>query len=451
MPGPCLTGVFPAPVSSGTRRRLRELADRIDALTLRPASRETSEQPELSAETALPEAPLLMDMERTVSDIIEALSGSAALPGPHLLAKPIASRTRFFVADAFTNPNHIRFAIRGSLYYLAYNLVVWQGISTAVTTCFLTASTTIGSSRQKQILRFGGALAGGIAAIGAQLFVLPGIESIARLTLLFVAGTVVSAWIATSGPRLSYSGVQFAFVFYLVTMGDFQFNPSLAVARDRAVGILLGLLVMWIVFDQLWGTPAILEMKRTFLSTLRLLARFMREPEAGDSFDQGGAAIEQSYAQRETINANFNKLREAGDGVMLEFGPSRERDLETRGRLLHWQLRLRVIFITKIALLKYRLRLSGFELPEPVLLAQQAFDAAVARRIEAIADHLQAKAPLAEEHRASLLPLLAAPIEEYRRTEPATAMALRLQSLLPLGSRLDSLVSALADEIATAS
>jgi multidrug resistance protein MdtO len=68
----------------------------------------------------------------------------------------------FFVPDAFSNPAYVQFGIRGGLAasfcYLIYNLVAWQGISTAVTTCLLTALTTIGASRQKQVLRFGGAI-----------------------------------------------------------------------------------------------------------------------------------------------------------------------------------------------------------------------------------------------------------------------------------------------------
>ncbi|MGB7171270.1 MAG: FUSC family protein [Acidobacteriaceae bacterium] len=449
--------LFSGQVSGDARRRFGELAGRIDGLAHRLGGGGASEQPEKSPATGgiLPEAaPLLMDMERTVSSISDVLSGSAPAHGPRLRAEVPMPRTRFFVADAFTNPNHIRFAIRGSLAaavcYLIYNLTDWPGISTAVTTCFLTATTTIGASRQKQILRFGGAFVGGIVAIGAQIFVLPGLDTIAGLTLLFVAATFLAAWIATSGPRLSYSGVQFAFVFYLVTVGDFRFEPSLAVARDRVVGILLGLLVMWLIFDQLWGAPAIQEMKRTFLSTLRLVAQFMREPVSSGPFDQL-AAIERSYAQRETINTNINKLRETADGVMLEFGPSREADLAVRSRLLQWQVQLRVIFITRIALLKYRLRLPGFELPERILQAEQEFDAGLAGRIEAIADHLQGKTSLAAQRREPLLGLIAEPIQEYRRTEPAPEIAARLGSLLPLCSRIDALVASLTDDVAAGS
>lgn len=445
---------FPQQEFEEARRPFGALADRVDSLARRLAAGTFSQEPEKYSETTgLPfEIPLLMDMERTVSDIAEVLKGTES-PSTVLLPaeKKPEPRKRFLVADAFTNPNHIRFAVRGSLAaavcYLIYNLADWPEISTAVSTCFLTALTTVGASRQKQILRFGGALAGGTAGMCAQIFVMPALDSITGLVVLFTAATVIAAWIITSGPRLSYFGTQFAFAFYLVNFNEFRFQTSLAVARDRVMGILLGLLAMWLIFDQLWGAPAILVMKRAFLSSLRLMAQFMREPVSSGPFDQH-AAIEKTYVQRETINTNFNKLREAGDGVMLEFGPSRERDIEMRSRLLQWQIQLRIIFITRIALLKYRLRLAGFELPEAILSAQQAFDTGLAKRIENVADSLEGTVNPAKEHSEPLLPLIADPIQEYLRAEPVPAMVAQLQSLMPLCSRIDSLVTSLADDIA---
>jgi len=443
-------GNFSAPGAEDARRSFEELADRVDLLARRLAGGASQQPDGLSETTGISlETPLLLDMERTVSNIAEILRGSDFPSILRLPEETVEPPKRFFAPDAFTNRDHIRFAIRGSLAaaacYLAYNLADWPDISTAVSTCFLTALTTVGSSRQKQILRFGGALAGGIVGMCAQIFVLPGIDSIAGLVVLFVAVTIIAAWIATSGPRLSYFGVQFAFAFYLVNFSEFRFQTSLTVARDRVTGILLGLVAMWLIFDQLWGTSAILEMKRTFLSTLRLLARFMREPT--EPFDQV-AAIEQSFVEREAINTNFNKLREAADGVMLEFDTARENNLALRNRLIEWQVQLRVIFITRIALLKYRLRLPGFDLPEPILEAQQVFDGELAKRMEAIADRLQGNATPGEQERESLLKLIAGPVEEYRGTELDPATASRLQSLLPLCSRIESLVTSLADEIA---
>jgi multidrug resistance protein MdtO len=447
---------FSPPMDAVARRSFGRLADRIDFLARRLAGGNSADgSPESPEEKGVPSvAPLLMDMEKAVSAIGDVMSGSEVLTTVRPSWKAPAPRKRFFAADAFANASHIRFAIRGSLAaaacYVAYNLADWREISTAVTTCFLTALTTVGASRQKQFLRFGGTLAGGIVGMGAQVLVMPGLDSISGLLVLFIAGTIVASWIQTSGPRLSYFGVQFAFAFYLINFNEFQFQTSLVVARDRVAGILLGLLAMWLIFDHLWSAPAILEMKRTFLSTLRLVAEFMREPEPSAAFDQH-AAVEQSYAHRETINTSFNKLRENADGVMLEFGPLREHEIEMRNRLLQWQIQLRVIFITRIALLKYRLRLVGFELPEPILEAQQAFDASLAERIDSIANFLQGNADLVRGPRQPLLPLIAEPIQEYLRAQPAPAMAARLQSLTPLCSRIDSLVSELTDEIATGS
>ncbi len=70
--------------------------------------------------------------------------------------------------------------------------------------------------------------------------------------------------------------------FYIVHLQDFGVELSLEIARDRVIGILLGLFVMWTVFDQVWGAPAAVAMKRQVVSTLRLLARLTQEPVSAD-------------------------------------------------------------------------------------------------------------------------------------------------------------------------
>jgi hypothetical protein len=58
---------------------------------------------------------------------------------------------------------------------------------------------------------------------------------------------------------------------------------------------------MWLVFDQLWSTPAAVAMKKAFAGNLRLLAQLAREPVSQDL----RTAIERSYTLRETINASL--------------------------------------------------------------------------------------------------------------------------------------------------
>src|SRR4030095_1828999 len=122
---------------------------------------------------------------------------------------------------------------------------------------------------------------------------------------------------------------------------EFAFQTSLEIARDRVLGILLGLFMMWVAFDPLWGATAAVELKRTFTSNLRLLAQFAREPFSEDR----RLSMKQSMTLRETINNNLDKVRTLADGVLLEFGPYREQNLVLRDRIRRWQTQLRVLFI----------------------------------------------------------------------------------------------------------
>jgi multidrug resistance protein MdtO len=434
-------------ISDEDKKRIRGLAENIAGIRKDLLRGETPRL--INTEIAIsPALPLLSEMERTVSLITEAFAVSQS-PGAH--APPPSSRDdpppTFFVRDALSNPEHIEFALKGclaaSLCYIIYNAVDWPGISTAVTTCFVTALSTIGSSHQKQILRIIGALAGCALGLGAQVFVLPHLDSIGDFTLLFGAVTIAAAWIATSGPRLSYVGVQVALAFYIINLQEFKIQTALAPARDRVVGVLLGLSVMWVVFDRLWAAPAVVQMRKTFIATLRLLAQFAREPLSKDP----RVAIERSYSLRESINKNFAETRMLGDGVLFEFGPSREQALSWRSRIIEWQPQLRVLFLTRIALWKYRAQLPGFELPDAVRVAQQEFDGELAQKLDGIAGRLEGNAPSGEGTLEHLLERLEQTIRTRSSADANGALATQFQTFLPLCRRIESLTISLEKEI----
>jgi multidrug resistance protein MdtO len=147
---------FPDQISVEDRIRFRSLCDNIAGIRDDLLNRRVPHLVEPYADGgSRASSPLVGEMERTVSLLAAVFAGSSRLgpfaPAP-LPAKP--PRLRLFAPDAFTNPDHIRFGIRGglaaSLCYIIYNLIAWPGISTAVTTCLLTALTTIGSSRQNK-------------------------------------------------------------------------------------------------------------------------------------------------------------------------------------------------------------------------------------------------------------------------------------------------------------
>src|ERR1700761_2803992 len=377
-------------LSVGDRRRFRDLAAAVATIRGDLANRLIPTSVQCHEDRQAPSsAPLLGEIERTVALIPEAFADSR-LVQEYLPSPEDKRRGTLLVPDALDNPEPVQFALKGclaaSVCYLIYNLVAWPGISTAVTTCLLTALTTIGSSHQKQILRITGAILGGfLIGMGSQVFILPYCDSIVGFMVLFVAVTALSSWFLTSSPRLSYFGMQVAVAFYLINLDGFKMQTSLAVARDRVVGILLGLFIMWLVFDQLWGAPAAIQMKKTFISNLRLVAQFAREPISKDA----KTAIARSVTLRETINSNLNKARALADGVLLEFGPSREQDLALRDRIRDWQPNLRMIYITRLVLWKYRARLPGFELPKAIQPAQEEFDNRLANSLEGMADRTE--------------------------------------------------------------
>jgi multidrug resistance protein MdtO len=424
--------------------RLGRLADRIETLSDDLLSRRTPHRFEVLEESPATAVPLLQEMEEAVSLIAEMTSGSDSLPESQPPMARDQTPSSFFVPDAFSNPAYVQFGIRGGLAasfcYLIYNLVAWQGISTAVTTCLLTALTTIGASRQKQIFRFGGAVIGGIfIGFGAQAFVLPALDSIAGFLMLFAAVSVLSAWIITSGPRLSYFGVQIAVAFYLINLQEYKFQTSLAVARDRVAGILLGLVAMWVIFDQLWGASALVAMQRSFVSTLRLLAKLMTPVSTAS-----GATIEEAYRLREAISTDFEELRQQADGLMLEFGGSREHNLAARSHLLRWQLQLRIIFVTRIALLRYLLRLPGLEIPEPLLRAQEIADGQLAELLERLADRISDKVPSSLATYDTQLYLASSILCD---SQSDTSLPSHARSFLLLSSRITSLWTSLEMDI----
>ncbi|MGA8599374.1 MAG: FUSC family protein [Bryobacteraceae bacterium] len=393
--------------------------------------------------------PLLREMENTVALIPQAFAGSRSIDEYQSRSEEMP-RSRLIAADAFVNPEHFRFALKGcfavSACYVIYNSIDWPGMGVPVMlTCFLTAVSTIGASRQRQILRFAGFVVGGIViGMGAQVFILPYLDSIAGFTVLFILVTALAAWFMTSSPRLSFFGLQLGAVFFVINMQKFARETSLSVARDRVAGVFLGLLMMWLIFDQLWSAPASVEMRRVFISTLRLLAQFAREPVSSDI----RSAIHRTSALRDTINTKFDNVRSLADGVLLEFGPSRRRDLALRDRIRRWQPQLRALFIMRGTSLNYRLQLPGFVLPDSVIVSLQAYDECSAQMLENIADRMEGKTSQVRPVSADSSALLGKTLESCRADESRLSLSEHGATFVPLLRQIDRLTSRLAKQIA---
>jgi len=301
--------------------------------------------------------PMLQDMERSVGLLTEVFQ-----PGEIADNSQDGSARHWwrvlFLVDAFQNPEYLRFAFAGCLSatvcYVLYNALDWPGINTSVLTCIVTALSTIGTSLQAQFLRLAGFVAGGlILGISAQILILPAIDSIFGFAVFFATVTAMAAWFATSSPRLSYFGVQIALAFYFVHLQGSEIQTDLTIARDKVIGVLLGILAMGFIFDR-FGTKSDAEQLRKLLvQNVGLLAQLGVSPVARDR-----ATGSQLNRFRSKINDNFASLTSQMDSVQFEFEfrRRREKDVAEWERIQRAQPALRSIYLLEVSLLSHRRR-----------------------------------------------------------------------------------------------
>lgn len=211
-----------------------------------------------------------------------------------------APKIPFLAPDALTNPAYARFAIKTTLAavicFLTYTAIDWQGIHTAMITCYVAALGTTGETVHKLALRIMGCLVGAALGLGAILFVIPHIDDVGSLMALIFAGCLVGAWVSTGPERISYAGVQVALAFLLIVVQGFGPSLSFATGQGRIFGILLGNLVVYLIFTRVWPDPVAGDVRARLadaLSDLATLARLSPERRAGAV---GGAAAVEALA-----------------------------------------------------------------------------------------------------------------------------------------------------------
>ena len=338
--------------------RLRSFAERLGAIRkeLRESGTVSASLPTLEGPPSSG-FPMLQEMEQTVAVIPEIfqpdfLAGFKKAPGRdwwHAV----------FLPDAFQNPEYQRFAFAGCLAatvcYVLYNALDWPGIgTTSILTCIVTALTTIGASLQMQFLRLAGFVVGGLVlGISAQILILPGIDSVFGFALFFATATAFAAWFASSSPRLSYFGVQVALAFYFVNLEDFQIQTDLTIARDKVIGVLLGILAMGFIFERFGTKSDQQQSQKLLVRNIRMLAELGVCPVIRDR-----AMGSKMGRLRSQINDNFAALTSQTETVQFEF----EFHHRCAANVAEWQRidraqpALRSIYLLELSLLSHRAR-----------------------------------------------------------------------------------------------
>jgi multidrug resistance protein MdtO len=434
-------------IDPADRQRCLRLADEVQVLC------KDLMQQQLPAEIKRPlqevpsQLPFLLTMESTAALIPKAFSRSESMD--ILIPAPLDEEgpTRIFATDAFSNPAHVQFALRGTLAamvcYVTYLAIDWPGLSTSVVTCFITALSTIGSSRQKQVLRLSGTFIGGIIfGMGAQVFVLPYVDSITGFTLLFAVVIAISAWVSTASARLSYLGVQIALAFCLIHLQEFAIQTSLSVARDRVFGVLLALLSMAVFFDLLWVRNAVSEMQAVFAHNLEMFAELAEQLLMEDNVK----AIRRIRQLRDQINDGFQAVTAQSDAVLLDFSSSRQQNLRIRKNIQRWQPSIRTLLQVQVTAAQYLAQNPLSNLPEPIAQAGTGFEGDVAQVMRAMASEVSGKLVDAAPDSRLSAARLQQKIQKYYQ-ERGLQISPQASDVISLAENLASVLSPLYEDI----
>lgn len=297
--------------------------------------------------------PALLDRVEAMLHAIRSMPSVAEPDDRHLVAIP-AKKVPFVIPGGFTNPANVAFGLKLSLCaticYILYHATDYPGISTCVITVFITGLSTTGAIKQKFVFRLLGSMLGGLMGLGAAVFLFPNMDSITSLAILIAVIAFIAGWTA-QGRRFSYVGMQIAFSFYLVAFEGSSAPTHLAPPRDRLIGILLALVVMWIVFDQIWPVRTVTLMRRAFATLLHDGARLFRMPESA-TWHEG--ALQQTEALRDQVGKTVAALRTMNDAVEYEFGQDHERHIHLSQTMLRAALTAVALFWSQTVLLYHQ-------------------------------------------------------------------------------------------------
>lgn len=207
---------------------------------------------------------------------------------------PEKKKAGFFLPDAFTNPEHVQYALKTTaaamFCYVVYSLLDWPGIHTSLITCYIVSLGTAAETVEKLTLRIAGCLVGAAVGVAALVFLMPGVTSIGGLMAVVFLAALGSGWVAAGSPRISYAGFQIAFAFFLCVIQGASPAFDVTVARDRIIGILFGNLVMYVVSTTIWPVSVTRRIDPAIAVALRRLSAMMAATGRSIRYELAGEA-----------------------------------------------------------------------------------------------------------------------------------------------------------------
>jgi len=375
--------------TEATQQRLRNLADacarwRTAIKNHTPPEVSGTATAAASAVTEQEALPPLAEME-CAAELMPFTFPGRELP-EELKPGPNQEKSGFLAPDAFTNPEHLHFAIKGALAgficYLIFTMSAYPGIYTATITCILCSLSTVGASLQKGTLRFAGAAVGGALGFITLVYIFPHLDSLGGFWFPFGAVMALAAYVNFGSVRISYCGIQICLAFCKCVLQTYGTYTELRVARDRLIGIALGLVVFGLINDWLWPVRALETTRAKLASVLRSLAQLAALP---DTAKDHAPPLTETYGLRSQVCQDFGAVQQLHESSKFE------SDAVRRERLLVIDNTLQTLSLHLLAIVQHRPDVRPFSVPEPLRLASVQFRATLADVLLNLADRVEGK------------------------------------------------------------
>ena len=292
----------------------REFADGFVPSSVMPVSSEERDENYLS--------PKLIEAERTIDDLVSAPEEvHQTTPAPR-------EKKSLFVADAFTNPTHVQFALKvtlaGMIGYIFYTASDYFGIHTVYYTPLIIALGSTGATMLKGLLRIVGCVIGGALGLICTIWLIPRFETLGMylVSVFFLHG--LAAWIAFGSERISYMGLQIALTFDLGVLKDYGPAKEADPIRDRFIGIVLGILIISTVFSLVWPEDARSAVRPKLVACLRAVTRLLNI-RGGHELNLQRERLQLEIASR---LAEANAFQEQAAFEALIHGPAASKGLD---------------------------------------------------------------------------------------------------------------------------
>ena len=342
--------------------------------------------PEFELRPRNSEAVTHLDRVEAILQSLQTLHSNSDDTGGGLVKLP-SKRLQLLIPGSISKPENIAFALKISLCaticYIVYHAIDWPGISTSVTTVMVTGLVDTGAMKQKLLFRMLGTVLGGLVlGLGAEIFLFPFMDSITSLILVIGGVAFLCAWMG-AGARFNYVGLQVAFAFYLTSLEGFGAPRELEPARDRFVGILLAMLVMWFVFDQIWPVRTITALRRVVAAVLKDAARVVA---LTDTKLPAADYKRESDTLRDRLGKQLSAARMLNEATEYEFGVGREKHMRAGDILMQISMTTLALIWNQAALL-HRNDEANFLRGAAFVRLRQA----VAQRLSSLGDALAEK------------------------------------------------------------